>query len=168
MNFVIAELIERVEISKGPVFCRAGRFATAGVVNLVTRKSSPAIRSAFVDTLAGLRALAVASPQPQSLGEKLHPWSSPRFRAQAAPFTSEDYRRATSSAKSADLGPQTTISLSASSYGGSWNASDSFRRGPSMMVWSISTVRLTRAKAANRPVTTCIWHCTIETGCAAT
>jgi TonB family protein len=37
-NFIIPELVERVEITKGPYFAQQGDFATAGAVNLVTRK----------------------------------------------------------------------------------------------------------------------------------
>ena len=36
-NFIIPELVERVEITKGPYFTSQGDFATAGAVNLVTR-----------------------------------------------------------------------------------------------------------------------------------
>lgn len=126
MNFVIAELIERVEISKGPYFVEQGDFATAGAVNLVTRKKFASNQVSFsVDTLAGLRALAVASPQLQSLGEKLHPLVVAEVSRTSGPFLHpEDYRKYNVFGKvSYDLGPQTTISLSASSYGGSWNAS---------------------------------------------
>jgi outer membrane receptor for ferrienterochelin and colicin len=38
LNWVIPELIERVEVSKGPYFARHGDFATAGAINLVTRR----------------------------------------------------------------------------------------------------------------------------------
>lgn len=36
-NFIIAETVERVEITKGPYFANQGDFATAGAVNLITR-----------------------------------------------------------------------------------------------------------------------------------
>ena len=36
-NFIIPEVVERVEITKGPYFPNQGDFATAGAVNLVSR-----------------------------------------------------------------------------------------------------------------------------------
>lgn len=37
LHFLIPELVERVEVYKGPYFARYGDFATAGAVNMVTR-----------------------------------------------------------------------------------------------------------------------------------
>src|SRR5882762_10349476 len=36
LNFVIPELVERIEVSKGPYAAKDGDFATAGAINLVT------------------------------------------------------------------------------------------------------------------------------------
>src|SRR5438132_1590026 len=36
-NFLIPEVVERVEITKGPYFAHQGDFATAGAVNMVSR-----------------------------------------------------------------------------------------------------------------------------------
>ena len=36
-NFIIPEVVERVEITKGPYFASQGDFATAGAVNMVSR-----------------------------------------------------------------------------------------------------------------------------------
>ena len=36
-NFIIPEVVERVEITKGPYFANQGDFATAGAVNMVSR-----------------------------------------------------------------------------------------------------------------------------------
>ena len=38
-NFIIPEIVERVEITKGPYFAEQGDFATAGSINLVTRRN---------------------------------------------------------------------------------------------------------------------------------
>ncbi|MCC6382269.1 MAG: TonB-dependent receptor, partial [Dehalococcoidia bacterium] len=37
-NFVIPEVVERIEVDKGPYFLKHGDFATAGAVNLVTKR----------------------------------------------------------------------------------------------------------------------------------
>jgi outer membrane receptor protein involved in Fe transport len=71
-NFIIPEVVERVEITKGPYFVAQGDFATAGAVNLVSR-------AGFEHSSAGLgisgspghggigyRALAIASPSLES------------------------------------------------------------------------------------------------------
>lgn len=39
-NFVIPEVVERIEVDKGPYFLKHGDFATAGAVNLVTKRAA--------------------------------------------------------------------------------------------------------------------------------
>ena len=126
MNFLIPELIERVEITKGPYFAEQGDFATAGAVNLVTRKRFASNQvSLSVDTLAGVRALGVASPQLSILDGRLHPILVAEVSRTQGPFQNpEDYNKYNVFGKlTYDLGPHTAISLAASSYGGTWNAS---------------------------------------------
>jgi outer membrane receptor protein involved in Fe transport len=68
-NFIIPEVVERVEISKGPYFAGQGDFATAGAVNMVSRNDfeHSSASAGFVDSPghgeAGYRALAIASPK---------------------------------------------------------------------------------------------------------
>jgi outer membrane receptor protein involved in Fe transport len=68
-NFIIPEVVERVEISKGPYFASQGDFATAGAVNMVSRNDfeHSSAGAGFVDSPghgeAGYRALAIASPK---------------------------------------------------------------------------------------------------------
>ena len=68
-NFIIPEVVERVEISKGPYFAGQGDFATAGAVNMVSRDDfeRSSAGAGFVDSpghgQAGYRALAIASPK---------------------------------------------------------------------------------------------------------
>jgi TonB family protein len=73
-NFIIPEVVERVEVTKGPYFSNQSDFATAGAVNMVSREKfehsgvtlgvfgSPGVGQ------PGARALIVASPQFESLG----------------------------------------------------------------------------------------------------
>jgi outer membrane receptor protein involved in Fe transport len=67
-NFIIPEVIDRVQISKGPYFASQGDFATAGAVNMVSRDEfeHSSAGAGFVDSPghgeAGYRALAIASP----------------------------------------------------------------------------------------------------------
>lgn len=39
-NFVIPEVVERIEVDKGPYFLKHGDFATAGAVNMVTKRAA--------------------------------------------------------------------------------------------------------------------------------
>ena len=41
LNFLIPETVDRVDVTKGPYFVETGDFATAGAVNLRTRRSFP-------------------------------------------------------------------------------------------------------------------------------
>jgi TonB family protein len=68
-NFIIPEVVERVEITKGPYFASQGDFATAGAVNMVSREEFEH-SSAAVGLIGspghgsgGYRGLAIASPK---------------------------------------------------------------------------------------------------------
>lgn len=68
-NFIIPEVVERVEITKGPYFAQQGDFATAGAVNMVSREGFE--HSSFAAGITGspghggpgYRALLIASPR---------------------------------------------------------------------------------------------------------
>jgi TonB family protein len=68
-NFIIPEVVERVEITKGPYFANQGDFATAGAVNMVSRDDfeHSAAGAGFVTSPGhgspGYRALVIASPK---------------------------------------------------------------------------------------------------------
>ncbi|MDB4980897.1 MAG: hypothetical protein JWM82_1649 [Myxococcales bacterium] len=68
-NFMIPEVIERVEITKGPYFAHEGDFATAGAVNMVSRDDfeHSSAGAGFVASpghgAAGYRGLLIASPK---------------------------------------------------------------------------------------------------------
>jgi len=72
-NFIIPEVVERVEITKGPYFANQGDFATAGAVNMVSRDEfeHSAVGAGLVGSpghgQAGYRGLAIASPHFESL-----------------------------------------------------------------------------------------------------
>ena len=58
LNWIIPELIERVEVFKGPYFAQHGDLATAGAINLVTRSqadhSSVTLSGGSFETFRGL------------------------------------------------------------------------------------------------------------------
>jgi TonB family protein len=68
-NFIIPEVVERVEITKGPYFAHEGDFATAGAVNMVSRDDfeHSSAGAGFVASpghgAAGYRGLLIASPK---------------------------------------------------------------------------------------------------------
>jgi TonB family protein len=68
-NFIIPEVVERVEVSKGPYFANQGDFATAGAVNLVSRETFEHSAVGFGLSgspghgAPGYRGLLIASPQ---------------------------------------------------------------------------------------------------------
>ncbi|MBK7862696.1 MAG: TonB-dependent receptor plug domain-containing protein [Archangiaceae bacterium] len=127
-NFVIPEVIERVELTKGPYFASQGDFATAGTVNLVSRESFEHTASLGVGFggspgrgQPSARVLITASPKLDSfratfaaeLGQSNGPFDSPdrwnRFKL---------YNRL-----SIDPTPRSTLSLIEMSYGGDWRGS---------------------------------------------
>jgi outer membrane receptor protein involved in Fe transport len=122
LNWIIPELIERVEVFKGPYFAQHGDLATAGAINLTTR--SQADQSSL--TLSGgsfntFRGLVIAAPQVEG-------WS-PIIAAQIGgtngPFLNPEKleRYSLFSKITHPLSEHVTFSLALTAYGSGWNAS---------------------------------------------
>jgi TonB family protein len=126
-NFIIPEVVERVEITKGPYFAGQGDFATAGAVNMVSRDDfeHSSAGAGFVDSPghgeAGYRALAIASP-------KFHR-AKATFAAEIGrtngPFDHPDswdkyklWNKVT-----VPIGSASSITVGEMSYAGNWNGS---------------------------------------------
>ena len=122
LNWIIPELIERVEVRKGTYFAQDGDFATAGAVNMVTRRnfesSQVSLGGGSFDTLRGL---FIAAPD-------LSDWR-PVVAAEVygtnGPFLNPEklQRYNLFSKVSHTLAPGSTFSLVLTSYGSGWNAS---------------------------------------------
>jgi outer membrane receptor protein involved in Fe transport len=122
LNWLIPEVAQRIEVFKGPYFAQYGDFATAGAINVVTHEEFDTNR---VSVSGGMfntyRGLVIASP-------KLDDWR-PLVAAEIAssdgPFDhGEDLQRFNLFTRVAhDFSSTASISLTATSYAGSWNAS---------------------------------------------
>lgn len=121
-NFVIPELVERVEVSKGPYYTENGDFSTAGSVNLVTRDRSESFVSVGAGSFDTVRSVAIAAP---NIGDKLHPLFAAEVVRTNGPFDNpERFEKLNLYAKlTYDLGDFSKISFGASQYNGSWRAS---------------------------------------------
>ena len=68
-NFIIPEVVQRVEITKGPYFASQGDFATAGTVNMISRDTfeQSSVAAGLTGSPGhgrlGYRSLLIASPQ---------------------------------------------------------------------------------------------------------
>jgi outer membrane receptor protein involved in Fe transport len=123
LNWIIPELVGRVDIFKGPYSPLLGDFATAGAVNMVTHDrvdaSSISLTGGSFNTY---RALAILGPG------KVAGWT-PLVAAELyrydGPFeNAENYLRYSTYARVArDLGPMSRLSLAATSYMGYWKGS---------------------------------------------
>ncbi len=122
LNWIIPEVIERVEVFKGPYFAQHGDLATAGAINLVTRSHSD--QSSL--TLSGgsfgtYRGLVMAAPEVEG-------WS-PIIAAQISgtngPFLNPEKleRYSLFSKVTHPLSEHVTFSLALTAYGSGWNAS---------------------------------------------
>jgi TonB family protein len=128
-NFIIPEVVERVEITKGPYFAGQGDFATAGAVNMVSRTDfeHSSAAAGFVTSpghgAPGYRGLAIASPH----------FDNPALKATFAaelgrtngPF---DHHEAWDRYKLFNKltyapSPSSTLSIGEMSYSGNWNGS---------------------------------------------
>ncbi len=123
-NFVLPEIIDRVEVYKGPYFAELGDFATAGAVNLVSKRS---LQGSFASLSGGmyntLRGVVGAG----------HPFLDGRLQALVfgegsysdGPFENPERSKKFNlfSKLTYQLSPRSFISLSVSSYAGDWYAS---------------------------------------------
>lgn len=123
-NFVLPEIIERVEVFKGPYFAELGDFATAGAINLVSKR---ALDGSFVSLSGGLfntlRGVVAAG----------HPFLDGKLRALVVgeasysdgPFENpERFKKFNLFSKlTYQLTPSSVISLAVTSYAGDWFAS---------------------------------------------
>ena len=140
LHFLIPEVLQSVEITKGPYFADKGDFDTAGAVDLITRDrfehSQFTVQGGLLPSQLGkasgipgstdrrglnYRVLGVASPD---LGET-RPFFAGEVSGLEGPFqTSEKLERYNFFSKVAfDLSPQTKLSLLASAYASSWYGS---------------------------------------------
>jgi TonB family protein len=127
-NFIIPEVVERVEISKGPYFAHQGDFATAGAVNMVSRDDFEHSSIGFGVSgspghgALGMRALLIASPKFESglkatfaaeAGRQNGPFDNPEAWDKYKLFNKLTY----------PINASSSITLGEMSYGGAWHGS---------------------------------------------
>jgi len=128
-NFIIPEVVERVEITKGPYFPSQGDFATAGAVNMVSREAfeHSSVALGLVDSpghgAAGYRGLAIASPRfgdapisatfAAEVGRTNGPFDNPEGWDRYKLFNKLTFHPSGAS----------TLSLTEMSYAGNWHGS---------------------------------------------
>ena len=122
LHFLIPEVIDRVDVLKGPYFVEVGDFATAGAVNLRTRRSfaESSVQGTY-GSFQSWRVLGIgstgATPSPT--------WLAAEVSGTQGPFlVGEDLRRYTLILKSTlQLSSSTRLTLLGSAYGSQWRAS---------------------------------------------
>jgi TonB family protein len=121
-NWIIPELVERVEIAKGPYFVEHGDFSTAGAIDLVTRERSESFLSAGGGSFNSVRAVGIAAP---ALAAGWTPLLAAEMERTDGPFQNpEGFTRYDLFARlTRDIDPRSRLSVTASAYNGSWNAS---------------------------------------------
>lgn len=123
LHFVIPELIEKLEVDKGSYSADLGDFATAGAVNLVTRrhfdKSSATLQAGSFNTYRGL---VIAAPE---IDEKVQAYIAGEAATGNGPFIlRERLQRLNLVARASYFAtPRTELSLQLQSYAASWRAS---------------------------------------------
>jgi TonB family protein len=127
-NFIIPEVVEKVEISKGPYFAHQGDFATAGAVNMVSRDDFEHSSVGFgVGGSPGhgapaYRGLLIASPHfgpttkatfAAEIGRQNGPFDNPENFDKYKLFNKVTFEPT----------PRSTLQLGEMSYGGAWHGS---------------------------------------------
>jgi TonB family protein len=127
-NFIIPEVVERVEISKGPYFANQGDFATAGAVNMVSRDDFEhssvglGISGSPGHGALGYRGLLIASPKFESgvkatfaaeVGRQNGPFDNPEGWDKYKLFNK----------LTIPINASSSITIGEMSYGGAWHGS---------------------------------------------
>lgn len=126
-HFIIPEVIERVELTKGPTFANQGDFATGGAINLVTRErfEHSSVGVGFGGSPGAgrpsLRLLAIASPKLEGmsatmaaeLGQANGPFENPNTWNSYKLFNRLSFQ----------LGAGSTLAVTHLGYGGDWKGS---------------------------------------------
>lgn len=127
-NFIIPEVVERVEVSKGPYFANQGDFATAGAVNMVSRDSFEHSSVGFGLSgspgrgALGYRGLLIASPKfangvkatfAAELGRQNGPFDNPEGWNKYKLFNK----------LTLPVNDASSITIGQMSYGGAWHGS---------------------------------------------
>jgi outer membrane receptor protein involved in Fe transport len=122
LHFLIPEVIDRVDVLKGPYFVEVGDFATAGAVNLRTRRSfAESSVQATYGSFQTWRVLGIGTT-----GATGSPtWLAAEVAGTQGPFlVGEDLRRYTLFLKSTlSLSSTTRLTILGSAYGSQWTAS---------------------------------------------
>jgi TonB family protein len=128
-NFIIPEVVERVEITKGPYFASQGDFATAGAVNMVSRDAfeHSSVGAGLVGSpghgSAGYRGLLIASPKldllpmnatfAAEIGRTNGPFENPEAWDKYKLFNKLTFNPT----------PVSSLSITEMSYAGNWHGS---------------------------------------------
>jgi TonB family protein len=127
-NFIIPEIVERVEITKGPYFAEQGDFSTAGSVNFVTKNDFQhssigfGVGGAPAYGAPAYRGLLVASPRLDGTLASVKPLFVADVGRSNGPFANpERFDRYKLFEKvTLGLGSRATLTVGGSSYSGSW------------------------------------------------
>ena len=121
LNFLIPETVDRIDVTKGPYFVETGDFATAGAVNLRTRRGfeESSVQGSY-GSFDTWRALGIASLRTDS-----PTWFAAEVAGTQGPFlVGEDLLRYNLMARSSfQVGSSTRLTLLGSAYGSQWRAS---------------------------------------------
>lgn len=122
LNFIIPELIQRVEVRKGPYEAEYGDFATAGTINVVLDDEKPMSSiTAGGGMYRTFRGVGVISPEL----DKVKPLIAAEVLGTDGPFENgEDLLRVNIFARTTfELRGETRIALTGMAYLANWNAS---------------------------------------------
>ncbi|HXU06121.1 MAG TPA: TonB-dependent receptor plug domain-containing protein, partial [Polyangia bacterium] len=126
-NFIIPEVVERVQITKGPYFAGQGDLATSGTVNMVSRdefehsSAAAGLVGSPGHGSAGYRGLAIASPKFDGGDVKLKATFAAELGRTNGPFDNpENWDRYKLFNKLTFVDPTWSLSVGEMSYAGNW------------------------------------------------
>src|SRR4051812_42987635 len=123
LHFIIPEVVDKLEVTKGPYAADQSDFATAGSVNLVLRRSFEASQVKLgYGEFATMRLLGIAAPHLEG------PWegfAAAEVYGSNGPFLLPENHRRYNALASVTLhtGSSADLNLQVQSYGAGWNAS---------------------------------------------
>lgn len=164
LNFMIPELVSRLEYKKGPYYAAEGDFASAGTANIVyANKLEQGIASLSVGQFGYRRTLLAASPK---VGNGNLLYALELFHNDG-PFTHpNDYRKVNGVLRYSEGNEANGFNITGMAYRGRWNSTDQIakRAVDSGLIGRFDAIDPTDGGTAHRYSLSSAWHRTTAEG----
>jgi hypothetical protein len=164
LNFMIPELVSRLEYRKGPYYAAEGDFSSAGAANVIyVNKLDQGIASLGVGQFGYRRALLAASP---AFGSGNLLYALELFHNDGPFSNPDDYRKVNGVLRYSQGNDANGFNVTGMAYHGRWNATDQIpkRAVDSSLIGRFDAIDPTDGGVAHRYSLSGAWHRTTAAG----